>query len=712
MSVYTKYRAVNDRNKNKGDVQNENVSVGPSNRRGEVDGPLLAVSDRSNRFFVPFLRALCLMFAAMYWLSIFLRLVQCLHHTAHLYSCLLPQIFTCSMASSVPQASPPLGVSIIGYEEALKRELGRIATGECSLSISLTSPRSLAACRAIGLTVEDLRPLSRQEYDASNPVVHSLLQKHPPSSPRAASPSSEQSERPASSSALPSEVYEKVYAHYKARLLEKVHMVKEQRRQMISKSQGEDGFNFLLRDEYEVGRLAKGVSLSQANGAGIVNSTSDVTTLDHVRNNDKPLEDVEERAKYLKSAMMEMEERRMEAVKKRQEKEFVRLLEGEKRSVLQQQKLMAAAEEELRKKKEHEKAVMQHRKAEIERKLERDSEMQLQAEEDQRRRRELARKEAAMKAKLAAEAREAERIRRQEAVAREEERQAKLESLRQRTEGILEEQRRRGEEQRREIEAREERVKAQVMSKKEAKAAEIQAAHAEAKKRIHNALLRNQAIQYAKREAYQERTAEAARRAEEQHAKRVEAAAQAIEARKLKQAKADERYAEASRRLDEKIRTTLSRAEERAHFYAKVAAEREQAALLLRVEKELRKHDKLENVERIKRKEAYDKASLLAKEEADTARYELIKREKAYLQEQRKLTSQEAMIRKHQLKKAMENMRVTNKFWVAGIDEIEKKGPKKSDVLRTMSSMGNKGRTEGGTESGREGGRGKRPGSA
>lgn len=92
MSVCTKYKAVHDRNKNKGDAQNENVSVGSSNRRGEVDGPLLAVSDRSNRFFVPFFRALCFIFAAMYWLSIFLRLVQCLHNTAHFYYSLVTQI--------------------------------------------------------------------------------------------------------------------------------------------------------------------------------------------------------------------------------------------------------------------------------------------------------------------------------------------------------------------------------------------------------------------------------------------------------------------------------------------------------------------------------------------------------------------------------------------------------------------------------------------
>jgi len=396
------------------------------------------------------------------------------------------------------------------------------------------------------------------------------------------------------------------------------------------------------------------------------------------------------------------------AVKKRQEKEFSRMVEGEKRTISLQQKLLAATEEEMLKKKAHEKEVAQHRKAEIEKKQERDRELQRQAEEEQKRRKEMARKDGALKDKLTVEARAAERIRRHEAVVREEKRHVKLEALRQRTEGILEEQERRGEAQRLEIEEREARVKAQVIAKKEAKAAEVQAARTKAEKRIQDALLKNQAIQQAKRQAYQARATEAAARAEQMHVELLEAAAKAVETRKAKQAKADERYQDASQGLADRIQKTLTRAEERAHFYAKVAAERAQATLLTRVEKELRQEDKVENVKRIQRKEAFEKACLLARQEADTARYEEIKRERAYLLEQRKATAQEAMMRKHRLREAMEEMKIKNRFWVGGIGGEGGREGGKGGKPRATTSMGK----AGGREGGREGGGGGRPASA
>lgn len=62
---------------------------------------------------------------------------------------------------------------------------------------------------------------------------------------------------------------------------------------------------------------------------------------------------------------------RTETLKKRQEKEFKRLVEGESKMVALQQKLQKAQEEELRRKREHDKMVQEHRKAEIEKKKQR-----------------------------------------------------------------------------------------------------------------------------------------------------------------------------------------------------------------------------------------------------------------------------------------------------------------------------------------------------
>lgn len=602
----------------------------------------------------------------------------------------------------------------MGYEAALRRDIDRVATGECKFSVVLSSPRSLAACLNVGLTPEELRPLSRREYDECHPVLSRV-----PSSPKIHSSSSIMSPRSSSPTivTLPLEAQNKIYAHYKTRLFEKLDLIKEQRRHMIMKARGEEGYNFLLLDDDDD---EGGTNTAQAHGAGSLDSIALAHTRASPRNvrphgkggeeDDKEPHAVESRATYLKSAMMEMETRRVEAMKKRQEKEFLRMVEGEKRTILLQQKLLAASEEEMAKKKAHEKEVARHRKIEIEKKQERDRELQRQMEEEQRRRREIARKDGALKDKLTAEARAAERIRRHKAVLREEERHATLELLRQRTEEILKEQERRGEAQRLEIEAREARVKAQVIAKKEAKANEIQTARNKAEKRIQDALIKNHAIQQAKRQAYQARAAEAAARAEQKHVELLEAATKAAEARKAKQAKADERYLCAMQGLQDRIQKTLTRAENRANFYAKVAAERAQATLLMRVEKELRQKDKEENVKRIQRKEAFEKSCLLATQEADTARYEEIKRERAYLLEQRKATAQEAMMRKHRLREAMEEMKIKNQFWVGGMGVDGRREGEKGGKPRATSSVGGGGGK--GRKRGSEGGGGGRPASA
>jgi hypothetical protein len=112
-------------------------------------------------------------------------------------------------------------------------------------------------------------------------------------------------------------------------------------------------------------------------------------------------------------------------------------MEGEQRMVALQQKLLKAQEEEVKRKQEHEKLVQERRRAEIEKKKQRsacilrcvfvcalchaiyllahppttpiksnrDKELQLQLEEEQRNEREIHRRDAALKDKLAAEAR-------------------------------------------------------------------------------------------------------------------------------------------------------------------------------------------------------------------------------------------------------------------------------------------------------------------
>ena len=239
------------------------------------------------------------------------------------------------MSSTHPPSHPPpatatsLGVSIVGYEAALKREMGRVAIGESPFSVVLSSPRSLAACLHVGLTPEELRPLSRREYDQRHPVLPSLLQLRMPSSPKAHPLSSTMPSRSSSPTiiTLPPEAQDKIYAHYKARLFEKVELVKEQRRHKIMKARGEVGYHFLLLDDDddEGGIYDTSSSSVHVHGAGSLDPTSLARALASPRKvrshgkggeeDDKEHHDVEFRAVHLKSAMMEMETQRIEGKK-------------------------------------------------------------------------------------------------------------------------------------------------------------------------------------------------------------------------------------------------------------------------------------------------------------------------------------------------------------------------------------------------------------
>jgi len=80
---------------------------------------------------------------------------------------------------------------------------------------------------------------------------------------------------------------------------------------------------------------------------------------------------VENAAAAIKSAMMEMERKRVEAVKRRQERELERLVDAERRLTDLQVKIMKQEEEEVRKRKAHEKQVEEQRAADRERKKQR-----------------------------------------------------------------------------------------------------------------------------------------------------------------------------------------------------------------------------------------------------------------------------------------------------------------------------------------------------
>merc|ERR1712070_472454 len=99
---------------------------------------------------------------------------------------------------------------------------------------------------------------------------------------------------------------------------------------------------------------------------------------------------------------------------------------------------------------------------------------------------------------------------------------------------------------------------------------------------------------------------------------------------------------------------------------------------------ELVKEDKLSNVQRIKRIDEFVRLQTLQKIQDDDERSERIKMEKNMLIKQRKQAQLDALLRKHKITQAMEQMRVTNKWTDIDLGAKKKKRKKK---MRSSTSL-------------------------
>ena len=93
--------------------------------------------------------------------------------------------------------------------------------------------------------------------------------------------------------------------------------------------------------------------------------------------------------------------------------------------------------------------------------------------------------------------------------------------------------------------------------------------------------------------------------------------------------------------------------------------------------KELRKEDKLSNVQRIKRIDEFVRLQTLQKIADDDERSNRIAQEKRDLMNRRKKQTTDALKRKHEIAMAMEQMRISNKFGNLEALLKGKKGKKK-----------------------------------
>mmetsp|Transcript_11066 Transcript_11066/g.18078 ORF Transcript_11066/g.18078 Transcript_11066/m.18078 type:complete len:505 (-) Transcript_11066:241-1755(-) len=377
--------------------------------------------------------------------------------------------------------------------------------------------------------------------------------------------------------------------------------------------------------------------------------------------------------------MLELEAKRMENVRRRQEKELSKIVQKEQNMALLQAKIARAEEEERRKKKEHERKIHEQKLAADKKKAQRAQELARKEMEDQERRRELTKKEAAFerkKQKMEAEA--AQQLLR-EAKEREKQREIKMEEHRQKTEALVHAQIALAEENRKKMQEREARVNAQLQQKKEAKKQEIIQNRAQAAKRIEEALVRHHELHEQKKEQFNKTQSEAIRRAKAHEVAEKEKLKLQADARDRKNRLRYNRLVDSYKGRTQHRQEIVTRRKEKDSIFSKQEQLRNEEHERRKFFNDLKKADKQENVERVARMNEFNRLQTMqAIAEADM-RYERIQSQKEELMRRHREEAKASLTRKHAISNAMDLMRVTNDYTL--LDQLfsDKKSKRKKN---------------------------------
>lgn len=362
------------------------------------------------------------------------------------------------------------------------------------------------------------------------------------------------------------------------------------------------------------------------------------------------------------STMVALEERRLDAIKARQEKEIATLVEGEaKMAALQKQNALREAIE-MKKQATREKQRQISKAENAAAKRERECKLAREEEAGVRRRRDLAKRQAAREKKIAAEELRQEGLRQAEAKERELERLLKAEEHRQHTAALVKAQEDKAMANRHRMLEREAIVQEKMAMAQAARSAAAAVKSSLASARIQECLASNQATLAARKAAYHTKEALAATRTS-QLAKEaaVKAATQRDKLAKGNKSR-DARLANARKLQHTKVRDIQSRRVELDSHFAITAAARSETHDLKSVERACVMHDKAESVARIQRLAEYNRLVMCRKINSDDAKTRQIKEKKAALIEARKTFALASTLRKHQIAEAVEQMRVSNNW--------------------------------------------------
>lgn len=384
------------------------------------------------------------------------------------------------------------------------------------------------------------------------------------------------------------------------------------------------------------------------------------------------------------STALELEMKRLEAVKKRQEREIEKMVKREQDVADLQQKIKHAEEEEARRKKEHDKKVQKQKDIEEKKKAKREHELAEKEKEDLKKRKQLQRREEAFEKKRKEAEEAALKQLAEEAKLRDIERQQKLEEHRKKTEMFMLEHFSIAEQNRAKMIERETFVKTQLELKKEQKKTEMLSKRESAAKRIKEALEKHHQLHDEKKASFMESQQKVAQRAKELAAEEREKLKKEADMRDRKNKQRLERLAEAARNRQEYREEIMSKINSKDEIFVQLRAEREEKLKRHHFEYEVKLQELRENVERMNRKKEFAHLQTLRNIEAEDERTKRLLTEKEEMQRRHKEELKQSVVRKHQIASAMEIMRVTNDYTL--LDQIfsgkkGKHGRKRGDDL-------------------------------
>jgi hypothetical protein len=377
------------------------------------------------------------------------------------------------------------------------------------------------------------------------------------------------------------------------------------------------------------------------------------------------------------SAMLDLEKRRMEAVRRRQEKELQKIIQKEQALAALQQKLQRTEEEAVRKQRDHERKVRDQKIAADKKQTMRLNERAQKEREELEAAKSIARKEQEFEKKRRDQDAAVKKQQLQEAQERDQERADKMEQHRIKTEALIDSQFALAEKNRESMMAREEKVRAQLDEKKVNKAQEILDKREKAKVRIGEALHKHHDLHTLKETAFKEREEAATKRARAVESERNSKLKKESEDRDRRNRMRVQRLHEAARNRKDHRDSIVERRTEKDKTFDIIATQREEENRMRKFNNTIRQNDKLDNVERVNRMNEFRRLQTLQSIINADLRYEKIQESKHNMLDRHREESKHSLCRKHEISNAMDMMRMTNDFSLLDQLFTDKKGKKK-----------------------------------